>query len=67
MHHYVNEGDVIAVVVKQRDGRPIKIEGNELSSITKGGTRPCAGFSMDLYDTTPSSLPMQNVGKILKK
>jgi len=35
---YVNGGDVISVVVKQRDGRPIKIEGNELSSITKGGT-----------------------------
>jgi len=29
---YVNGGDVISVVVKQRDGRPIKIEGNELSS-----------------------------------
>ena len=31
---YVNGGDAIAVVVKQRDGRPIKIEGNELSSVT---------------------------------
>ena len=27
---YVNGGDAISVVVKQRDGRPIKIEGNEL-------------------------------------
>ena len=35
---YVNGGDAISVVVKQRDGRPIKIEGNELSSLTKGGT-----------------------------
>jgi molybdopterin-containing oxidoreductase family iron-sulfur binding subunit len=35
---YVNGGDTISVVVKQRDGRPIKIEGNEMSSITRGGT-----------------------------
>ena len=26
---YVNGGDAISVVVKQRDGRPIKIEGND--------------------------------------
>src|SRR3954462_12865202 len=25
---YISEGDVTSVVVKQRDGRPIKIEGN---------------------------------------
>ena len=35
---YVNEGDVTPVIVKQRDGRPIKIEGNEGSAITNGGT-----------------------------
>src|SRR6516162_10537696 len=35
---YVSGGDAIPVVAKVRDGRPIKIEGNELSSITKGGT-----------------------------
>src|ERR1700750_416260 len=28
---YINEGDAVPVVVKQRDGRPIKIEGNEKS------------------------------------
>ncbi len=33
---YVNGGDALPVVVKQRDGRPIKIEGNELSSLTWG-------------------------------
>ncbi len=36
------------VIVKQRDGRPIKIEGNENSKITGGGTSAqvagiCAG------------------------
>ena len=35
---YVQDGDVIPVVVKVRDGRPIKIEGNELYPFTIGGT-----------------------------
>ena len=30
--------DVASVVVKTREGRPIKIEGNDLSLVTKGGT-----------------------------
>ncbi|MFT3681934.1 MAG: TAT-variant-translocated molybdopterin oxidoreductase [Ferruginibacter sp.] len=60
---YVNEGDVIPVVVKQRDGRPIKIEGNELSTITGGGTSAQAQASvLDLYDNTRLRYPMQNTG-----
>src|SRR5882724_5526857 len=35
---YVSGGDAVSIVAKVRDGRPIKIEGNELSSITKGST-----------------------------
>src|SRR6201995_4147351 len=35
---YVSGGDAVSVIAKVRDGRPIKIEGNELSSITKGST-----------------------------
>jgi MoCo/4Fe-4S cofactor protein with predicted Tat translocation signal len=65
---YVNEGDVISVVVKQRDGRPIKIEGNELSTVTKGGTSAQAQASvLDLYDTTRLRYPMQNDGKDFKE
>ena len=57
---YVNGGDVISVVVKQRDGRPIKIEGNELSSITKGGTSAQSQASvLDLYDNTRLRFPLQ--------
>jgi molybdopterin-containing oxidoreductase family iron-sulfur binding subunit len=57
---YVNGGDAIAVVVKQRDGRPIKIEGNDLSSLTKGGTSAQAQASvLDLYDTTRLRHPLQ--------
>ncbi|MES2430177.1 MAG: TAT-variant-translocated molybdopterin oxidoreductase [Bacteroidota bacterium] len=65
---YVNEGDVIPVIVKQRDGRPIKIEGNSLSKITNGGTSAQAQASvLDLYDTTRLRYPMQNDGKAFKE
>src|SRR5215510_11930124 len=48
---YIQDGDVLPVVAKVRDGRPIKIEGNDLCSFTKGGTSPRAQASvLDLYD-----------------
>ena len=65
---YINGGDVISVVVKQRDGRPIKIEGNELSTITKGATSAQAQASvLDLYDNTRLRYPMQKDGKDFKE
>ncbi len=65
---YINGGDTISVVVKQRDGRPIKIEGNELSTITNGGTNAQAQASvLDLYDNTRLRYPMQNDGKGFKE
>ncbi|MEO7523827.1 MAG: TAT-variant-translocated molybdopterin oxidoreductase, partial [Ferruginibacter sp.] len=65
---YVNGGDAISVVVKQRDGRPIKIEGNELSSITKGGTSAMAQASvLDLYDMTRLRHPLQKDGSNFKE
>ncbi len=48
---YVQDGDAVSIVAKVRDGRPIKIEGNEMSSITKGGTSARVQASvLDLYD-----------------
>ena len=41
---YVQDGDVVPVVAKVRDGRPIKIEGNELSSSPKEEHLPGTGF-----------------------
>ncbi|HHH55420.1 MAG TPA: 4Fe-4S ferredoxin, partial [Bacteroidetes bacterium] len=35
---FVKGGDYCPIVVKTREGRPIKIEGNKLSKITEGGT-----------------------------
>ena len=65
---YVNGGDAISVIVKQRDGRPVKIEGNELSSITKGGTSAQAQASvLDLYDPTRLRHPLQKNGGDFKE
>ena len=65
---YVNGGDTISVVVKQREGRPVKIEGNELSSLTKGGTSAQAQASvLDLYDPTRLRHPMQKSGNDFKE
>ncbi|MFT6865864.1 MAG: MoCo/4Fe-4S cofactor protein with predicted Tat translocation signal [Cyclobacteriaceae bacterium] len=48
---YVNGSDCLPVVVKTREGRPIKIEGNTLSSISGGGTSAQAQSSvLPLYD-----------------
>ena len=48
---FVNGGDVCPVLVKTREGRPIKIEGNALSDITGGGTSARAQASvLSLYD-----------------
>ncbi len=58
---YINDGDAVPVVVKQREGRPIKIEGNDLSSLTNGGTSAqCQSSVLDLYDTTRLRFPMAN-------
>jgi MoCo/4Fe-4S cofactor protein with predicted Tat translocation signal len=48
----VEGGDYCAVLVKTREGRPIKIEGNSLSSVTGGGTSARAQAAvLSLYDT----------------
>jgi molybdopterin-containing oxidoreductase family iron-sulfur binding subunit len=65
---FVQDDQVIPVVVKVRDGRPIKIEGNELSSLTKGGTSPRVQASvLGIYDTARLRYPMQNDGKEFKE
>ena len=59
---YVQDGDVVPVIAKVRDGRPIKIEGNDLCSYTGGGTSARAQASvLDLYDTNRVRFPKRNV------
>ncbi len=48
----IDGSDYCSILVKTREGRPIKIEGNELSSLTKGGTNAKVQASvLSLYDT----------------
>ncbi len=55
---YVQDGDTVSVLAKVRDGRPIKIEGNDLSPLTKGGTSARVQASvLDLYDTARLRFP----------
>lgn len=48
---YADGSDYASILVKVRDGRPIKIEGNTLSNITYGGTTArLQGSILSLYD-----------------
>ena len=48
---YTDGGEYASILVETREGRPIKIEGNPLSSITKGGTTARVQASvLSLYD-----------------
>ena len=48
---YINGGDYCSIVVKTREGRPIKVDGNSLSGVTKGGTSAQVEASvLSLYD-----------------
>ncbi|MEN0004705.1 MAG: TAT-variant-translocated molybdopterin oxidoreductase [Bacteroidota bacterium] len=65
---FVNGGDYAPILVKTREGRPIKIEGNTLSPITHGGTSPRAQASvLGLYDTSRLDGPCKiNEGSLEK-
>ncbi|HVV06118.1 MAG TPA: TAT-variant-translocated molybdopterin oxidoreductase, partial [Puia sp.] len=56
-------GDIVPVVAKVRDGRPIKLEGNDLAkAYTNGATSARVQASvLDLYDTARLRYPVQMV------
>ena len=50
---FVDGGDYCSVLVKTREGRPIKLDGNTLSPISKGGTSARVQAAvLSLYDQT---------------
>jgi MoCo/4Fe-4S cofactor protein with predicted Tat translocation signal len=60
---FVSDGEVLPVIVKVREGRPIKIEGNDLYPYTKGGTSARAQASvLDLYDMYRLPHPKRKAG-----
>ncbi len=60
---YTTDGEYIPLVVKTREGRPIKIEGNEMSAVTGGaGTARMQGSVLSLYDVARLRYPGINNG-----
>lgn len=58
---FFDGSDYCSILVKVRDGRPIKIEGNKLSSVTLGGTNARTQASvLGLYDTARYRNPSIN-------
>ncbi len=50
---YMEDGEYSSILVKTRESRPIKIEGNRLSSITRGSTSSRVQASvLSVYDQT---------------
>ena len=55
---YVDGGEAVPVLVRTREGRPIKIEGNSDSTLTFGATTArIQGSVLNLYDATRAKYP----------
>ncbi|WP_291781624.1 TAT-variant-translocated molybdopterin oxidoreductase [Cecembia sp.] len=62
---FASGGDYASIVVKTREGRPIKIDGNDLSPISQGGVSAIVEASvLSLYDKQRLSDPMMNGEKV---
>ncbi len=62
---YINGGDYCSIVVKTREGRPIKVDGNTLSSVTQGGTSAQVEASvLSLYDNARLRGPKKGKDRI---
>ena len=58
---FVSGSDYQSVVVKTREGRPIKVEGNTMSEISGGGTTPQSEASvLSLYDKQRFTSPQKD-------
>ena len=56
---YVDGGEAVPVLVRTREGRPIKIEGNTDSKLTEGATTArIQGSVLNLYDATRLKYPL---------
>ncbi len=58
---FYDGNDYCSILVKTREGRPIKIEGNDLSPISKGGTSAKVQASvLNLYDNSRFKNPTKD-------
>ena len=57
---YYDGSDYYGILVKTREGRPIKIDGNKMCHVTKGATNARAQASvLSLYDNKRAKSPMK--------
>ena len=57
---FAKGGEYCSILIKTREGRPIKIEGNDLSGVTHGGTTARVQASvLGLYDTSRYKHPLK--------
>jgi len=62
---FVNGSEYCSILIKTREGRPIKIEGNDLSGVSYGGTSARVQASiLGLYDTGRYKNPLNKDRKI---
>jgi MoCo/4Fe-4S cofactor protein with predicted Tat translocation signal len=62
---YTLAGQYASILVKTREGRPVKIEGNKLSGVTKGGVNAAVHASvLSLYDNEKLKHPTKSGNKI---
>lgn len=60
-NYYTSSFDGHAILVKTREGRPIKVEGNPADILSKGGLNAAAQASvLDLYDVNRLQNPTKN-------
>ena len=62
---YAEGGEYCSILVKTREGRPVKIEGNKLSSVTKGAVNARVHASvLSLYDNEKLKAPKKGSSDI---
>jgi MoCo/4Fe-4S cofactor protein with predicted Tat translocation signal len=62
---YAEAGEYCSILVKTREGRPVKIEGNKLSSVTKGAVNARVHASvLSLYDNEKLKAPQKGSAEI---
>ncbi|WP_337041555.1 TAT-variant-translocated molybdopterin oxidoreductase [Emticicia sp. 17c] len=62
---YAEGGDYSSILVKTREGRPVKIEGNKMSSLTRGGVSARVHASvLSLYDNEKLKNPKKGTSDI---
>ncbi len=64
---YIQDGDVVPVLARVRDGRPILLEGNDLSFAKGCTTARIQASVLDLYDIYRTTHPKQKEGDDFKE